>query len=148
MNSLLSSMRFYEAPAIRCPMNNSPILAHSVGQLAPMVFEKTRVYRLAPSKSLIHAVPELDPRFTQLPAKVDFLTLEQRREIDQPHVQIFHHAPELMNFLDGFFQRGRGFFPAVFLLYYLSPIHLHAPGSRQSFGEALPLRLHRLVTIS
>jgi len=41
-----------------------------------MVLEKPRVYRFAAPESLVDAVPELDTRFAQLPAKVDFFTLK------------------------------------------------------------------------
>src|SRR5579862_6857574 len=141
MNSLLSSMQFYEARATGLPHGNSSILAHSVGQpaslLIPMIFEKTRVNRLAAPESLVDAVPELDSRFAQLPAEIDFFALEQHREVDEPDIQILHQAAELVNLLDGLFKSGRGLFAAFFLFHDLSPIHPHTAQDRQPRGEGL-----------
>src|ERR1700735_2243535 len=54
-------MRFYEARVtLGAPRDNSPILAHSVSDLAPMVFEKPRVNRLAVAGGRVHAMPEVD----------------------------------------------------------------------------------------
>src|SRR5271156_4127281 len=56
-----------------------------------------RIERLAPGKPFILPVIKTNAILAQLPAKVDFLIIDNRRKIQQPHVQILDHAARLEN---------------------------------------------------
>src|ERR1039458_2996361 len=80
--------------------------------VAAMVVAKILVDGFAAAKSFFHAVPELDLRLAQLPAQVNFFAAQLRREIDQPDIQILHHAADGLHLLDGAAQAGgRGIAP-------------------------------------
>src|SRR5580700_8641027 len=143
MNSLLSSMQFYEATCFT--PGNSPILAHSVRQLAAMMLQKTRVDELAAAETLGDAVPETDTRLAQSPAQINFLALEQSRKVDEPDVQILNQTTELLHLLDGLLEQARGLLPAILLLHRLIAIHPRAALQRHPPGEALPLGIHAFV---
>src|ERR1039457_6226824 len=77
-----------------------------------MVVAKILVDVFVAAKSLFHSMPELDPRLAELPAQVDFLAAKLRWKIDQPDVQVLHHAADGLHLLDGAAQAGgRGIAP-------------------------------------
>src|SRR5579862_5556667 len=145
MNSLLSSMRFYEARANLLPRDNSPILAHSVGQLATMTFQKSGIDGLTAPEPLVYAVPEFYACLAQLPAEINLLALKHAGEVNEPDIQILYQAAELVNLLDGLFKGGRSLFPVLFLLQHPGAIHSHAAHYGQPLGEILPLLFGSLV---
>src|SRR5580698_7180313 len=110
-----------------------------------MVFEKSRVNRLAAPESLVDAVPELDASLTHLPAKVNFFSLEQRREIDEAYIQILHQATEFLDSVKGFLERLSRRFPGVLLLHHLAAVHSHTARNGHALREALPVFLQPFV---
>jgi len=95
-----------------------------------MVFQKPRVNRLAAPESLVYAVPELDACFAQLPAQVNFFTLEQGGKVDEPDIEILYHATELVNSFDSLLESGSHLFPMVLSLQQLNTIHSHTAHHR------------------
>ena len=77
-----------------------------------------RVDWLAAGEAFVLAVVEADAILAEFPAEVDFVAINARGEIEQAHIQIFHHAA---GFLDAI-QRG--------LNALLQAIELLASGSR------------------
>src|SRR5580658_7809109 len=110
-----------------------------------MVFEKSRINRLATPESLVDAVPELDALLTHLPAKVNFFSLEQGREIDEADIQILHQATEFLNSVEGFLERLSSRFPGVLLLHHLAAVHSHTARNGQALREAVPVFLQLFV---
>src|ERR1041384_6590484 len=55
--------------------------------------------RLASSESLVHAVPVLDARFSELPAEIDLFAVTQTNEIDQAQSDVLRHATEVDDLL-------------------------------------------------
>src|ERR1017187_4946006 len=73
----------------------------SLRGVAAMMVAKILVDGFAAAKSFFHAMPELDLRLAQLPAQVDFLAAKLRRKIDQPDIEVLHHAADGLHLLDG-----------------------------------------------
>src|SRR5271170_4535040 len=65
-----------------------------------MIHQKIAVDRLAAAESLVLAMPELDARFSELPAQIDFAAPEQSGKVNQPDIEILHEATKGMNALD------------------------------------------------
>ena len=55
-----------------------------------MVVDEVLVDRPAPREAFVDAVPVVDIVLIHAPAQVNFFAAEQRREIDQADVEIFH----------------------------------------------------------
>ena len=62
-----------------------------------MVIAKILIDRLAPAEALLDTVPELNRRLAQPPAQIYLGSAKQRREIDEPDVEVLHQATELLN---------------------------------------------------
>src|ERR1051326_5893267 len=54
-----------------------------------------------PGEAVFHAMPELDRRLIDLPAKINFLTAKKRRKVDQAAIQILDQAACLLDPLHG-----------------------------------------------
>ena len=93
-------------------------------------------------EAFILGVVETDAVLAQLPAEIHFLIVNARGEIEQPDVQIFHHAAGFLNLiergLDGFFQLVafqpylRGFFVG----------HRQAPGTLDALRQRPEFPIH------
>ena len=65
-----------------------------------MVIEKLLIDRLTAPKTFLNAVPKVNAGLAELPAQVDFLPVEERGEVDQTDVEIFHQTSVFVNFFD------------------------------------------------
>src|ERR1039458_4351928 len=109
----------------------------SLRGVAAMVVAKILVDGFAAAKPLFHSVPELDLRLPQLPAQVNFLAAKLRREIDQPDVQILHHAADRLHLLDGATQAGGRSIAPLPRINRLVAVHRHPAHHRDPLHPCL-----------
>jgi len=99
----------------------------------------------ASAKAFLDAMPKLDAALAELPAKVDFLTVEERREIDQTHIQILHQASIFVDFFDGMLEvPGAGIAPML-AVEQLGVVHHDTALQHDSPLKLLALGLRLLV---
>ncbi len=73
-----------------------------------MVLEKLAVNGMAAAVSIFDVVPKADTRFAKLPAKIDFFTAIECREIDKPCLYVFQMTADFLNPFDGRLDAVRG----------------------------------------
>src|ERR1035438_4400492 len=117
----------------------------SLRGVAAMVVAKILVDGFAPAKSFFHPMPELDPRLAQLPAQINFLAAKLRREIDQPDIQILHHAADGLHLFDGATQAGGGSVAQFARINRLVAVHHHPAHHGDPLGPGLDGLLGLLV---
>jgi len=110
-----------------------------------MVLQKFLIDRLATPKSLLNAMPELDAGLAQLPAEINLLTVELRGEVNEADIQIFDHAPVLVDFIEDLFQVLRDRLAPILLVPQPGMVHQHASQHRDSVDKTLPFGLGLLV---
>lgn len=71
-----------------------------------MIAQKIVVDRLASTKTLFSAMPEMDSVFAQFPAQANLAALIKRQEIEQPDVQVFDQGAGFFDLLHGVLERG------------------------------------------
>lgn len=71
-----------------------------------MIAQKIVVDRLASTKTLFSAMPEMDSVLAQFPAQANLAALIKRQEIEQPDVQVFDQGAGFFDLLHGVLERG------------------------------------------
>src|SRR5688572_14818642 len=59
-----------------------------------------RINRLPSGESFVLSVPKSYALFTQAPAEIDFLIVDQRGKIEQTDIEILHHASGSLNLFE------------------------------------------------
>ncbi len=109
------------------------------------MFEKFSIDWFAPAKALLNAMPKLDAALAELPAKINFLAVEERWKIDQADIQILHQTSIFVDFFDGFLELACAGIAPVLAVKQLGVIYHHAALQHDSPLKLLALGFSLLV---